>query len=88
MTQTGHSGLRGTPVTVRKSPNLRLLVRPHNLVWKQKGNGGHHVCAGIWRGISARWIELAANSGPWPCEIAAASTVTLKQPGASGLAGF
>jgi hypothetical protein len=34
--------------------------------------------------IKARWIELAANSCPWPCEIAAASTVTLKQPTASG----
>ena len=30
--------------------------------------------------IKARWIERAADSGPWPCEMAAASTVTLKQP--------
>jgi hypothetical protein len=30
--------------------------------------------------IRARWIELAANSGPWPCEMAAASTVILRQP--------
>jgi hypothetical protein len=28
--------------------------------------------------IKARWIELAANSGPWPCEMAAASVVTLR----------
>jgi hypothetical protein len=34
--------------------------------------------------IKARWIELAANSGPWPCEMATASTVTLRQPSASG----
>jgi hypothetical protein len=34
--------------------------------------------------IKARWIELAPDSGPWPCEMAAASTVTLKQPAASG----
>ena len=34
--------------------------------------------------IKARWIELAANGGPWPCEMAAASTVALKQPAASG----
>jgi hypothetical protein len=34
--------------------------------------------------IKARWIELAARSGPWPCEMAAASTVTLIQPAASG----
>jgi hypothetical protein len=34
--------------------------------------------------IKARWIELAANSGPWPCDMAAASTVTLRQPAASG----
>jgi hypothetical protein len=30
--------------------------------------------------IRARWIELAANSSSWPCEMAAASTVTLRQP--------
>jgi hypothetical protein len=34
--------------------------------------------------IKARWIELAPESGPWPCEMAAASTVTLKQPAATG----
>ena len=32
--------------------------------------------------IKARWIELAASSGPWPCEMAGASTVTLIQPAA------
>jgi hypothetical protein len=34
--------------------------------------------------IKARWIELAPDSGLWPCEMAAASTVTLKQPAATG----
>jgi hypothetical protein len=34
--------------------------------------------------IKARWIELASDSGPWPCEIATASTVTLKQSAATG----
>ena len=34
--------------------------------------------------IKARWIERAPDSGPWPCEMAAASTVTLKQPAATG----
>jgi hypothetical protein len=34
--------------------------------------------------IKVRWIELAANSGPWPCEMAAASTVTMRQPISSG----
>jgi hypothetical protein len=34
--------------------------------------------------IKARWIEVAANSGPWPCEMAAASTIILKQPSALG----
>src|SRR5262249_31804761 len=34
--------------------------------------------------IRARWIELAANSGPWPCEMAAASMVTLRQPAGPG----
>jgi hypothetical protein len=27
---------------------------------------------------------MAPDSGPWPCEMAAASTVTLKQPAATG----
>lgn len=34
--------------------------------------------------IKARWIELAANSGPLPCEMAAAATVTLRQPAGPG----
>jgi Protein of unknown function (DUF499) len=34
--------------------------------------------------IKARWIELAASSSLWPCEMAAASTVTLRPPAASG----
>ena len=34
--------------------------------------------------IKARWIEVAASSSVWPCEMAAASTVTLMQPSAAG----
>jgi hypothetical protein len=34
--------------------------------------------------IKARWMELAASSSPWPCEMAAASRVTLRPPAASG----
>jgi Protein of unknown function (DUF1156) len=34
--------------------------------------------------IKAHWIELAANSGAWPCDMATASMVTLRQPAASG----
>lgn len=34
--------------------------------------------------IKARWIELVPGSGAWPCEMAGASAVTLKQPAASG----
>lgn len=34
--------------------------------------------------IKARWIELATGSGSWPCEMAGASAVMLKQPTASG----
>ena len=30
--------------------------------------------------LSARFIELADGSGPWPCEVSAAKTVTLKVP--------
>lgn len=30
--------------------------------------------------IKARWIELAPGSGSWPCEMAGASSVTLRQP--------
>ena len=30
--------------------------------------------------IKARWVELAPGSGPWPCEMAGASAVALKQP--------
>lgn len=34
--------------------------------------------------IKGRWIKSAPDSGPWPCEMAAASTITLKQPAATG----
>ena len=34
--------------------------------------------------IKARWIELAPDSAPWPCQMSAASTVTLKQSAATG----
>ena len=30
--------------------------------------------------LGARWLERAPDSGPWPCEAAGASAVTLKQP--------
>jgi hypothetical protein len=30
--------------------------------------------------IKARWIELATNSGPWPCEMAASSTWPTRPP--------
>jgi hypothetical protein len=29
--------------------------------------------------IKARWLELAPNSGPWPCDMVAASAIILKQ---------
>jgi hypothetical protein len=35
-------------------------------------------------GIKARWIEIAPGSGVWPCDIAGASSVLLKQPDAAG----
>lgn len=34
--------------------------------------------------IKARWLELAPGSGAWPCDMAGASTVMLKQPAAPG----
>jgi hypothetical protein len=34
--------------------------------------------------IKARWVELAPESGPWPCEMVGASAVALKQPAAEG----
>ena len=34
----------------------------------------------------SRWLELAPGSGIWPCEIAGAATVTLKQPATGGAA--
>ena len=30
--------------------------------------------------LGARWLERAPGSGPWPCDAAGASAVTLKQP--------
>lgn len=30
--------------------------------------------------LGARWLELAPESGPWPCAAAGASAVTLKEP--------
>ena len=32
-------------------------------------------------GIQARWLELAEDSAPWPCEVAGARGVTLRTPG-------
>ena len=32
--------------------------------------------------LDARWLELAPDSGPWPCDAAGAAAVTLKQPDA------
>jgi hypothetical protein len=37
-------------------------------------------------GITSRWLELAPESGPWPCDVAGAPSVILKQPAASGAA--
>jgi hypothetical protein len=34
--------------------------------------------------IKARWVELASESGPWPCEMVGASAVVLKQPATEG----
>ncbi|MBX6323511.1 MAG: hypothetical protein IRY94_16935, partial [Rhodospirillaceae bacterium] len=34
--------------------------------------------------IKARWLELAPGSGAWPCDMAGASAVALKQPAAPG----
>jgi hypothetical protein len=34
--------------------------------------------------IKARWLELASGSGTWPCDVAGASAVMLKQPAAPG----
>lgn len=34
--------------------------------------------------IKARWMELTASSGPWPCDLVGASMVTLRPPAASG----
>ena len=34
--------------------------------------------------IKARWVELAPGSGSWPCDMAGAPAVMLKQPSASG----
>ena len=33
--------------------------------------------------LGARWLERAPDSGPWPCEAAGASAVTLKEPDAA-----
>ena len=33
--------------------------------------------------LGARWLERAPDSGPWPCEAAGASAVTLTQPDAA-----
>jgi hypothetical protein len=34
--------------------------------------------------IKARWLELVPGSGAWPCEMAGASAVILRQPAAPG----
>ncbi len=33
--------------------------------------------------LGARWLALAPDSGPWPCEAAGAAAVTLKEPDAA-----
>ncbi len=35
---------------------------------------------GIDGALKASWLEIASDSGPWPCDAAGASAVTLKQP--------
>lgn len=38
--------------------------------------------------LDARWLELAPQGGPWPCDAAGAAAVTLKEPDAGmGLVG-
>ena len=34
--------------------------------------------------IKSRWLELAPDSGTWPCEMSGATTISLKQPDQSG----
>jgi hypothetical protein len=34
--------------------------------------------------ITSRWLELAPESGAWPCDMAGASAVALKHPAAIG----
>ena len=38
------------------------------------------LCQAIDDALTARWLELAPESGPWPCEAAGASAVMLKTP--------
>ena len=45
----------------------------HNLPWVT-------VRTAIDGALSARFLELADGSSPWPCEVSAAKTVTLKVP--------
>ncbi len=39
------------------------------------------ICQAIGHALEARWLELASDSGPWPCEAAGAGAVTLIEPG-------
>ena len=40
----------------------------------------------IEAGITSRWLTLSAESGPWPCDVAGAAGLILKQPAAGGAA--
>ena len=49
------------------------------------GQEGHPIPWAVTRraiedAIRSRWMELAPESGSWPCEMASASAVTLRQP--------
>ncbi len=38
------------------------------------------VCEAIKNALAARWLEKAANCGPWPCDVSGAADVTLVVP--------
>lgn len=40
----------------------------------------------IEAGIASRWLALSPESGPWPCDVAGAAGIILKQPAAGGAA--
>jgi hypothetical protein len=43
------------------------------LPWSVVGNA-------IDDAVKSRWLQFAENSGPWPCEFAAASSIVLRLP--------